>query len=62
MVTVIHSVVMTEAVMIPRFLLAAVAARLAVEGYSLMTAPSSLIRAVVARLSGERHQDFVAAE
>lgn len=48
--------------MIPRMLLAAVAACLAVEGYSLMTAPPSLIRAVVARLMGEGRKDLVAAE
>lgn len=40
--------------MIPRFLLAAVTARLAGEGYSVMTAPPSLIKAVVARVAAER--------
>ncbi|WP_156428747.1 hypothetical protein [Magnetospirillum sp. XM-1] len=44
--------------MIPRALLAAVTARLAGEGYSVLTAPPSLIKAVVARLSAE-HPDKV---
>lgn len=39
--------------MIPRPLLAAVTARLAGEGYSVLTAPHSLIRALVARLAAE---------
>lgn len=42
--------------MIPRPLLAAVTACLAGEGYSVLTAPPSLIKAVVARLSAE-HRD-----
>lgn len=40
--------------MVPRSLFSAVAACLALEGYSLLTAPAGLVRAVVARLSAER--------
>ncbi|WP_161625008.1 hypothetical protein [Paramagnetospirillum caucaseum] len=40
--------------MIPRLLLAAVTARLAGEGYSVLTAPPSLIKAVVDKVAAER--------
>ena len=40
--------------MIPRLLLAAVTACLAVEGYSVLTAPPSLIKALVAKVVAER--------
>ncbi|KIL98841.1 hypothetical protein CCC_02291 [Paramagnetospirillum magnetotacticum MS-1] len=40
--------------MIPRFLLAAVTARLAGEGYSVLTAPPSLIKALVDQLAADR--------
>jgi hypothetical protein len=39
--------------MIPRLLLAAVTACLAGEGYSVLTAPPSLIKAVVAKVAAE---------
>jgi hypothetical protein len=38
--------------MIPRLFLAAVAAYLAVEGYSVLTAPPGLIREALAKVSG----------
>jgi hypothetical protein len=41
--------------MIPRLLLAAVAAYLALEGYSLLTAPPGLIREAVAKAAGGDH-------
>jgi hypothetical protein len=44
----------TEDAMIPKLLLAAVATLLAAEGYSLMTAPASLVRAAVNRLHAGR--------
>ena len=47
------AVILTEAPMIPRLLLAAVTACLAGEGYSVLTAPPSLIRAVVAKVAAE---------
>jgi len=40
--------------MIPRLLLAAVAAYLALEGYSLLTAPPSLIKVALAKVNGEQ--------
>lgn len=40
--------------MVPRPLFSAVAACLALEGYSILTAPAGLVRAVVARLMAER--------
>ncbi len=40
--------------MIPRLLLAAVTACLASEGYSVLTAPPSLVKAVVAKVAAER--------
>ncbi len=45
--------------MIPRFLLAAVTACLAGEGYSVLTAPASLIKAVVARMAAEQQDRAV---
>ena len=45
----------TEVAMIPRLLLAAVAAYLALEGYSLLTAPPGLIREAVAKAAGGDH-------
>ncbi len=41
---------MTEGTMIPKLLLAAVSAYLALEGYSLLTAPPSLIREALVRV------------
>ncbi len=38
--------------MIPRLLLAAVTACLAMEGYSVLTAPPGLVREVVAKVRG----------
>ncbi|CAA7613807.1 hypothetical protein [Magnetospirillum sp. SS-4] len=43
--------------MIPRMLLAAVAAYLAVEGYSVLTAPPGLIREAVAKAAAAAHPD-----
>lgn len=40
--------------MVPRVLLSAVTARLAGEGYSILTAPPSLFKAVVAKVTAER--------
>jgi hypothetical protein len=42
--------------MIPRPLLPEVTAYLAVEGYSLMTAPIGLIKALIARVEAERRR------
>lgn len=44
--------------MVPRSLLAAVTACLAGEGYSVLTAPPSLIKAVVAKVAAE-HQERI---
>jgi hypothetical protein len=45
--------------MIPRYLLAAVTACLAGEGYSVLTAPVSLIKAVVARITAEQQDQAI---